>query len=500
MALRVRARTATAVAAVAFAASSTALASQPTLNDLMAELKRLSERVARLEQQNADLRAQLKAPTPEEKSLEVRVKELEAYKASIETGLASENMSEKEPELTARLKAVENTALDMKEQAKVVDAIKGFEVGASMVGVAQRASGTDENGTVLNYRADLTVTTPTIETGSVDSKLFAHLRAGQGNGIAADFTSYVGPNATAFQLGSVVPPDNSAIILAEFWYQADIPLPIGGFRPNSRETLTVNFGKMDPFAFFDQNSVANDETRQFLASDFVHNALLDNPIAANIGADGFGFSPGIRIAYTNERAKPDRYGFSLGMFGAGESASFNAPFTNPFIIGQFEGEHRFFAGLPGTYRLQLWRNGQAPTFVSGQTVPHWGFGFGFDQQVHDAVTLFGRIGAAWGENLPFDQTLSLGAELGGYYWDRSADALGFALGANRTSADFNAGSLAAGYGYVAQGWEQSAELYYRFHVHDHFELSPDLQYIRNPAGDQSAQPVAVVGLRALLDY
>jgi high affinity Mn2+ porin len=500
MALRIRGRAAAAVAVAAFAVSAPALSAQPTMDDLMAELKRLAGRVERLEQQNAQLRAQLKAPTPEEKSLETRVKELEAYKANVEAGLASESMSEKEPELTARLKAVENTALDMKKEAKIVDSLEGFQVGASMVGVAQRASGTDAGGSVLNYRADLTVTTPTIETGNVESKLFAHLRAGQGNGVAADFTSFVGPNATAFQLGSIVPPDNSAIILAEFWYQADIPLPVGGFKPNSRETLTVNFGKMDPFSFFDQNSVANDETRQFLASMFVHNALLDNPIAANIGADGFGFSPGLRVAYTNERSKPERWGFSLGVFGAGESANFAAPFKEPFVIGQFETEHRFFAGLPGTYRFQLWRNGQAPTFVSGQTVAHWGFGLGFDQRVHDAVTLFGRIGAAWGENLPFDQTASLGAELGGYYWDRSADALGIALGTNRTSQDFHTGSLAAGYGFVAQGWEQSAEVYYRFRIHDHFELSPDLQYIRNPAGNQGAQPVTVIGLRALLDY
>jgi hypothetical protein len=508
MALRNQGRVAAAMAVLAFAASSAAWGAQPNTSDLVAELKRLAERVAKLERQNAELAAQLKTAAPGDKALEVRVKELEAYKASVEAGLASESVSEKEPELTARLKAVENTALDMQKQAKVVDSIEGFEVGASLVSVAQRASGIDTSGSLLNYRADLTVTTPTIETGSVESKLFAHLRAGQGAGVAERLTSFLGPNATAFQLGSVVPPDNSAVLLAEFWYQADIPLPLDGFKPNSREKLTVNFGKMDPFLFFDQNSAANDETRQFLGSMFVHNALLDNPIAANVGADGFGFSPGLRVAYTNERARPERYALSAAVFGAGESANFTEPFKSSFIIGQAEVEKRFFAGLPGAYRLQIWRNGQAPTFVSGETRPHSGFGLGFDQRVDDAVTLFGRIGAAWGDNLPFDRTASLGAEFGGDYWNRGADAIGFALGANRTSGDFRASSATVDadgdgipdYGFAAQGWEQVAELYYRFHLHQRFELSPDIQYIRNPAGNRDARPVTIVGLRALLNY
>ncbi|MCC6611054.1 MAG: carbohydrate porin [Burkholderiales bacterium] len=508
MRARMKGRLAATIATLAFAVSPAAPAAEPNVSELVTELKRLADRVEKLERLNAALARQLATSAPADKALEARVKELEAYKASVEAGLASESVSEKEPELTARLKAVENTALDMQKQAKVVDAIEGFEIGASLVSVAQRASSVDERGTLLNYRADLIVTTPTIETGSVESKLFAHLRAGQGAGVADRFTSFVGPNATAFQLGAVVPPDNSAVLLAEFWYQADIPLPLGGFKPNSREKLTVNFGKMDPFAFFDQNRAANDETRQFLASMFVHNALLDNPIAANVGADGFGFSPGFRVAYANEHARPERYALSAAVFGAGESANFTQPFKSPFVIGQAEVEKRFFAGLPGTYRFQLWRNGQAPTFVAAETRAHSGFGLGFDQKVDDALTVFGRAGAAWGTNLPFDRTASLGLEIGGDYWDRGADAIGFALGANRTSGDFRTSSATVDadgdgipdYGFAAQGWEYAAELYYRFHLHQRFELSPDVQYIRNPAGNRDARPVTIVGLRALLNY
>jgi hypothetical protein len=496
------------VAALALAMMTSAAAeTAPTTSELMAELKRLSARIEKLEQRNAQLESQLKSAAPGSAELEERVTALETYRAGIEAGLADESVSEKEPELTSRLKSVENATFDMQKQAKIIDSLEGFSAGASFVSVGQRASGIGVSGTQLNYRADVTVTTPTIKTGDVESKLFGHFRAGQGKGLAQYFNTFNGPNATAFQLGSVVPPETSAVLLAEAWYQADIPLPFGGFKPHSRETLTVNFGKMDPFAFFDQNAGGNDETRQFLASMFVHNALLDNPLAANVGADGFGFSPGIRVAYKNERTKAEKWGASLGVFAAGEATSYDAPLKSQFLIMQAESQQRLFTGLPGTYRIQLWRNGQAPTFVPGQTASHSGVGLSFDQRVHDAVTLFGRYGFAWGDDLPFDRTISVGTEIGGGYWSRGADALGLAIGANRTSASFRARSAtvvdadgAPVYGFTASGYEYDAELYYRFHAHERFEISPDFQYIRNPAGNPGAKSVTIVGLRLLLNY
>jgi len=493
--------------AVAMCASTGARAA-PTTSDILAEIKRLSERVAKLEQRNTELEAQLKQQQqPVSPQLEERVKALEEYKTGIEAALEKEDVSEKEPELTARLKSVEYTTLDIQKQSKVIDSLEGFSAGASFVSVGQRAWGIGVDGTQLNYRADITVTTPTIRTGDIESKLFAHFRAGQGRGLAQYFTSFTGPNSTAFQLGTVVPPDASAVLLAEAWYQADIPLPLGGFKPYSRETLTVNFGKMDPFAFFDQNAAANDETRAFLSSMFVHNALLDNPLAANVGADGFGFSPGVRVAYTNERQKPEKYGLSAGVFAAGAATSYSVPLGSPFVIVQADTLQRFFTGLAGNYRMQFWWNGQAPTFVPGQTETHWGIGLNIDQRFHDAVTLFGRFGAAWGDNLPFDGTASLGAEFGGSYWNRGGDSIGLALGANRTSAQFRSQSATVlnedgspQYGYTASGWEQDAEIYYRFRAHARFDISPDFQYIRNPGGNSGAKPVSIVGLRLLLNY
>ena len=472
-------------------------------------LQRLMERVEKLEKRNAELEQALQPrATSANSQIEARLKALEERNTQLDSALSTEDVSEKEPELAARLKAVEYQALDIQKQAKVIDSIEGFSAGAAFTTVAQRASGIDTGGTELNYRADITVTTPTIKTGDIESKVFGHFRVGQGKGLSDKFTSFVGPNATSFQLGSVVEPESSAMMLAQAWYQADIPLPFGGFKPRSRQTLTVNFGKMDPFAFFDQNAAANDETRQFLASPFVHNALLDNPLAANIGADGFGFSPGMRVSYFNWGAKPETYRLSLGVFGAGRSANFSDSFKSPFVILQAETSRRFFAGLEGNYRVYLWRNGQAPTFVRDETASHRGIGFNFDQRLGDGITLFGRLGTGSGERLPFDRAASFGAEFNGSYWDRGADAIGLAIGSNRTSKDFRAQSATLDadadglpdYGFVATGWEQVVETYYRFRVHERFELTPDFQYIRNPAGNADARTVKILGVRANLAF
>ncbi len=166
---------------------------------------------------------------------------------------------------------------------------------------------------------------------------------------------------------------------------------------------------------------------------------------------------------------------------------------NPRVTGTY--------GIRAMPTLILFKNGQV-------TAQHTGIGLNFDQRVHDAITLFGRFGAARGEGLPFDATASLGAEFGGNYWKRGGDAIGIALNGNRTSASFRRSSALvdanadgiSDFGFAARGWEKAMELYYRFRIHRQFEISPDLQYIRNPAGNAGTRGVAIFGLRALLNY
>ncbi len=491
------------LALAAMCATLPAFAGDLAQTEFIKEMKRLSERLEKLERHNADLEKKLQAQGD---PLTPRVKALEEYNTRIEKGLASENVSENEPELTARLKATEYQGLEMQKSSKVVESLDGIKAGASFTTVAQKASGIANKDTHLNYRTDITVSTPAGTMGDTTGMLFGHFRIGQGKGVSDVLTAFSGPNATAFQLGTADLADTTAVMLAQAWYQADIPMPFGGFKPRSRETLTVNFGKMDPFGFFDQNHAANDEGRQFLSSIFVHNALLDNPMAANVGADAYGFTPGVRLSYLNEKSKPENYRLSLGVFGAGQGANFSQAFTSPFVIAQAE-TRQIFSGLAGNYRVYAWRNGQAPSY-SGETVSHRGVGFNFDQRLDDYITLFGRYGKGWGEGHPFDQTLSLGAEFGGSYWDRGGDALGVAFGANKVSADFQRDSASVDadgdgnpdFGFQASGAEKVMEIYYRYRLNNQFEITPDFQYIQNPAGNGDAENVKIFGARAQLMF
>jgi high affinity Mn2+ porin len=473
-----RLRPKTVVVAVAAALALPAAAGDD-LPALKAELARLAARVATLEGQNREL----------------------------DKALASDRLSEKEPEVVTRLKAVEFQTLTMQKQARQIEALEGISVGASLTGVAQTVnrSGAASNEPLsrMNYRGDLSVTLPGGETADTEGKIFAHLRFGQGNGVGLRPTYTSTANTTAFQVGSVA-PDDSFAILAQAWYQLTMSLPRDGVKANSREHLHFTVGKIDPFVFFDQNAAADDESTKFLNNVFVHNPLLDS--GGDVGADAYGFAPGAIIQYANEHDKGSEWGLSLGIFGSGPGANFSGPLASPLIIAQAETAARFNY-LPGSYRAYLWSNGRAAGY-DGVERRHVGIGVSADQKVTDSLTLFGRYGHQIKGKVRFDRALTAGLELAGNDWGRAADGLSFAVGALRTSRDYRNGSptLDANgdgnpdLGYQASGLEQQVELYYRYKLNKMVELTPDLQWIRRPGGNGDAPPVKVASLRAKVGF
>lgn len=463
---------------------------------LLAELKKLNERMEKLEKRNRELEKKLE----DNKAAEQRLKALEEAHAESEKALATERLSEKEPELVTRLKAVEFQTLSMQKQARQIEALEGITVGASLIGVVQKANrngtATGERESRANYRGDVSVTLPGGEMGNAEGKIFAHFRLGQGNGIGLRPTYASTANTTAFQTNAGA--DDSFGILAQAWYQLKIPLPMDGFKPHSREHLHLTFGKIDPFVFFDQNAAADDESSRFLNNAFVHNPLLDS--GGDTGTDAYGFSPGVVLGYSNERSKPETWGVSLGMFGSGPGANFSGSLSEPFVIAQLETSRKLFRGLAGNYRAYLWRNGRAADF-SNLAEHHSGWGVSADQRVGDSVTLFVRFGDQMKGKTRFDRALTLGAEAGGSYWGRSADAVGIAAGFLRTGSAYrDATADTALTGYAASGTERIGELYYRFRVNNRFELTPDFQMIQRAGGDGLAPSVKVVGLRAKIGF
>jgi carbohydrate-selective porin OprB len=101
----------------------------------------------------------------------------------------------------------------------------------------------------------------------------------------------------------------------------------------------------------------------------------------------------------------------------------------------------------------------------------------------------------------FDRAFTVGAEIGGDYWSRAADSVGIAAGFLRTSNAYrDATADRTLVGYAASGTERIAELYYRFHVNNHFDVTQDLQWIQRPGGDGSAPAIFVGGVRARVGF
>lgn len=464
-----------------------------------AALQQLLQRLDRLEARNAELEKEVKA--------------LKTEREAIGKGLDSERVSQYEPELTARLKAVEKDVLDMKKPAKLAEKLEGVALSAGLVTVAQGVSGLPEaaqGGSQLNYRADVTVELPLEEIGGIEHKLFGHVRIGQGLGLnttlgnLAHFAS--APNAVAFR-ASGASPDDSVAVLGQAWYQAAIPLPFGGFKQYSKEKLELTFGKMDIFGFFDQNEAASDEARQFLNSVFVHNPLLD--AGGEVGVDANGFQPGFIASYLNETNKSEPWRLSLGVFGAGdEGSNYQRSLSSPLLFLQAEKQLRLFGGLSGNYRAYAWSRDKAARIEGEGTERHSGWGVSVDQRVSDGVMLFARYGRLAKGDLPFKQALAAGAEINGSPWNRGADALGLGLAWMKASNAYR--NLGSGgdldgdgvpdFSFTPAGAERVAEIYYRYHLTPQFEISPDFQWVRRGGANPDAKDVKIFGLRASLSY
>lgn len=435
------------------------------------------------------------------KKLLERVDQLERAQSQTEQALSTERLSEKEPELITRLKAVEFQTLEMKKQARQIEAMEGVTVGASVTSVLQRVVGSgslpSQGPSRANYRGDVSVSLPGGQMGDTDGQFFAHFRFGQGTGVGLRPTYTSTLNSSAFE--TAAGPDDSFAVLAQAWYQLNIPLPMGGFKPHSREHLEINVGKMDPFLFFDQNAAADDETARFMNNAFVHNPLLDS--GGDVGVDAYGFSPGARLAYVNEISKGQSWGASIGVFGSGPASNFSGSLGKPFVIAQIDTNRKLITGLAGNYRLYVWQNGRANDFDGLQTT-HRGWGLSVDQRVDEDWTVFARAGRQTSGLVRFDRTVTLGVQTNGNRWGRSSDEVGLALGSLHTSSAYRQASAddTSLAGYAATGAERSAELYYRYKLNDRVQLSPHCQWIWRAGADDTATTIKAIGFRMKVGF
>ncbi|MDO8444541.1 MAG: carbohydrate porin [Deltaproteobacteria bacterium] len=371
---------------------------------------------------------------------------------------------------TARIKA-----LDQK--------VGAFTLGGDLSFFLQGFSVDGEGKTDGSYSGDLFLTIPVGPYGNV------YLRGdiGEGEGIAGGLPpTFSGPNAD-------LEFNEPKFTLAEAWYWTSFPIP-----DLRDQRLELTIGKIDPTGIFDANAVANSETNQFIADIFVNN------LAIEFAGDENGYGPGVALGYrfTSIYTTGLEVIGRLGLFEGdieGEG-TFKRVFDRPFVIGELDIKTSYY-GLGGNYRIYGWINQNSHTKWDGSDddAANKGFGLSIDQRVSNDVTLFARYGLQDEDVSNFGQVITIGGQVIGNSWRRGNDAIGIAYGLSKTSGKYEDVSLATN-GYEAKGDEHYIEAYYKYWANANLTISPDLQYVVNPGGDEEKDAVLIYAARMQLTF
>jgi len=340
---------------------------------------------------------------------------------------------------------------------------------------ARNANGEDrlssrEDATDATYSADILLEKKLNEDGWG----LLHFRAGNGAGLTDDLQLYSNVNYNVFDA------DNNVSII-EAWYEhyfKTVP-------------FTATFGKLDAISYIDGNEYANDDTSQFLGDMFNNSPVIEWPSDNGAG--------GLRLAW--EHAEFWTIDF-LAMDSDGDDED---AYDAPFLAAQINVKPKL-SGRNGNYRFILWQNRAPHTRWNDATRDKengYGFGISFDQGLTDNLGMFLRYG--WqdpdvylnSEVFSLEQAYSFGPQVKGCAWGRPDDTVGLGFGQVFASKKYKqANNL------IAKP-ETHLEWYYNFRANKHFTVSPDLQVIWRPYGQDAANgdgTIVVAGGRAELDF
>ena len=371
-----------------------------------------------------------------------------------------------------------------------------FKIGANMTTVLQgspdsKLLGGDKRGKLGgSYQANVTLVN---QFSGVNGLALANLRVDDGNGIESDMTLYsnVDNNAWPFQ----------EFTLSEIFYEQHL----------LDDKIIMNFGKLDPTVFFDQNLYQDSDTTQFLSRIFNNSPVIEFP--ANSG--------GIRAAYFPYKWLELDY---LVMAGNRDMKDMEA---NIFQIGEVTLSPKI-GDRPGNYRFAVWQNTNDHTKwknTSQKKEETYGFSISCDQEVTDAVGVFGKFGwqnpkaynpdrnvnvkdtAMLGttpeiNNYSLEYMWSTGFQVKGALWRREHDLFGVAIGQVIPSNDMEEALENSGANSRKALPEGHAEVYYNFYANQYLAISPGVQFIWNPYGADNGGDdlISVYTVRTHVDF
>ena len=319
-----------------------------------------------------------------------------------------------------------------------------------------------------------------------DGEFFVRIHAGNGSG--ADRTGSRGNNPADVLLGNLntIADDNSdedtdtGLRLLEARYTHEF----------FEGMLNISGGKAEQLGFLDDNAFANDEGKQFVGKPFVNNTVLDseNEYTPLIGVV---FRPMELLALTVVGASTSRPNVEGTPLADSSKSKYDNVFSTPFVGGQlafspkieeFAGHYRLYGWYAGYNHSKLDRD---RNFIAGEKDKGWGVGFSADQQVSEAIGLFGRLSLNNEDVYVVKWEASAGVNLKGLIAGREEDEIGLGFAGLVPDSRF-----------ARDDPEYHLELYYRIAVTENLAFTPDIQYILNPGGVADNDGVFAAMIRA----
>lgn len=285
-----------------------------------------------------------------------------------------------------------------------------------------------------------------------------------------------------------------------------------------RSYIAVSAGRFSIMDHFDDNTYSHDPRSQFYNWALMGNAAWDYP------ANTRGYTNG----FTLELVKP-RWSLRLGSVMVPTEANGAIMDTKIFLsnsealeyeqqysLGNQQGKIRligfFTSARMGNYREAIqWGklHDTVPNLILQRAYGRTKYGAGINVEHHFTEALGAFFRASWNDGhnetwafTEIDRHVSMGLSLDGKNWKRNGDIMGIAVVINGLSKDHRDFLAAGGSGFIIgdgklnYGSEFIAECYYSCCIKKlKLWVSPDYQFIINPAYNKDRGPVHVAGLR-----
>ncbi len=288
----------------------------------------------------------------------------------------------------------------------------------------------------------------------------------------------------------------------------------------SKRYFTFTIGKFGMADFYDGNEFSHDPRTQFMNWALMDNGAWDYPANTRGYVLGSHFELGqpnwtLRFAFTMSTTTANG---AIWDAKIGHANTQTMEYERRYTINGNKGTVRVLGfrnnGKMGIYSEALAKNPVNPVVDTNLTYGKhkYGFGISADQYLSKDFGVFAKVSYNDGKTetwyfTEIDRSLSFGGTLKGTSWKCPDDELALAFIANGLSSQHRDYLAAGGYGFIIgdgklnYGHELIAELYYKINAFQKkVWLTPDYQFILNPAYNKDRGPVNVLSLRAHVEF